>query len=175
MAVEQQPTDVPPEYQRRPVAGKSTLDRTRPRLRKTNHIPFPTPCQARCLPSTSNEEPDELPDTDVPEEIRILSNTPTDIDPEEDRQSPQELLGIEHRGEEDPFNADGPDFEWPELAPVDCEILGFTRAHAWDAQRRDVEERTTDHLPGSRELMDIYLALNRGEPLDSPGAVTLEE
>ncbi len=175
MALEQQPIDVPPGYQHRPVPGESTMDRACPHLRRTNRIPFPTARRAISLPSTSNKEPDRLPDTDIPEEIRIHPDIPTNIDPERDQHSPRELLGLEHREEEDPFNADGPNFEWPELAPVDREILGFARAYAWDIQQRDIEERTTDHLPSPREPMDLYLAINRGEPLDAPGAAPFEE
>ncbi len=156
MALEQQPIDAPPQYARRPEAGESTLARTGPRLRRTHRIPFPTPHRAIGLPSTSNDDPattsdtDTLIDRDIPEAIRILPtpDVPRDIDPDEDQHTSRELLRLEHRGEEDPFNVDGPDFKWPELAPVDREILGQARVTAWEFRRRDVEDRTTDHQPG---------------------------
>ncbi len=66
-----------------------------------------------------------LVDDDIPEAIRIqpAPNVPRDIDPNEDQHTPREHLRLEHRGEEDPFNVDGPDIEWPALAPVGHEIM----------------------------------------------------
>ncbi len=173
LAPEQQPINVPPTYQRRPQAGESTLARTSQRLRRQNTVPFPTPRRTIGLPSTSNDDPaqtsdtDTLVDRDIPEQIRIHADVPEDvtaansrIDPNEDQRTSRELLLLETRGEEDPFNVDGPDFEWPELAPADREIMGATRATAWEFRRRDVEDRTTDSLPGPREPMALYLALN---------------
>ncbi len=145
-------------------------------------VPFPTPCRALRLPSTSNDDPTQTSDTDtlvnrdVPEQILIRPNVPDDIDPK-DQRTPRELLLLETRGEEDPFNVDGPDFEWPELASVDREIMGIARAMAWEFRRRDVEDRATNDLPGPREPMALYLALHRGEPLDAdkpPGSVCSE-
>ncbi len=183
MALEQQPIDAPPQYVHRPKTGESTLAWTGPHLRRTHWIPFPTPCQAIGLPSTSNNDPTETSDTDtlverdIPEAIRIHAppDVPRDIDPDEDLRTPRELLGLEHRGEEDPFNVDGPDFEWPELAPIDREIMGQAQVTAWEFRRRDVKDRTTNHLPGPREPMSLYLALDRGEPLDTPNALPLSE
>ncbi len=156
VALEQQPIDAPPQYIRRPKAGESTLARAGPRLRRMHRIPFPIPRRAISLPSTSNNDPTTTSDTDtlinedVPKAIRIQPpiHIPRDIDPDEDQRTPRELLRLEHRGEEVPFNVDGPDFEWPELAPVDREIMGQARATAWEFRRRDVEDRTTNHLPG---------------------------
>ncbi len=53
--------------------------------------------------------------------------------------------------------------------------MGAARATAWEFRRRDIEDRTTDGLPGPREPMALFLALNRGEPLDSPNAAPLSE
>ncbi len=156
LAPEQQPVNVPPTYQRHPAIGESTVEGPRRRLRRQNPVPFPTPRRAIGLPSTSNDDPAQLSDTDmlidrdIPEQIRIRPDVPEDIlttdtrpDPDDDDQrTPRELL-LETRGEEDPFNVNGPDFEWPELSPVDREIMGITRATAWEFRQRDVEDRTT--------------------------------
>ncbi len=140
LAPEQQPVDVPPKYQHRPAVGESTLASTRRRPGRQNTVPFPTPRQAIGLPSTSNDDPaqtsdtDTLVDRDVPEQIRIRPDVPDDIptnesDPEDQRTS-RELLHPETRREEDPFNVNGPDFEWPELSEVDREIMGAARVTA---------------------------------------------
>ncbi len=156
------------------------MARTRQRFGRTNPVPFPTPHQAIGLSSTSNDDPGQSSDTDtlvnndIPEQIRIRPDIPDDIDPE-DQRTPRDLLLLETRGEEDPFNVDSPDFEWPELTLVDQEIMGAARATAWEFRRRDVEDRTTNHLPLPRESMDLYLATERGEPLDSPNTTPLHE
>ncbi len=46
---------------------------------------------------------------------------------------------------------------------------------AWEFRRRDVEDRAVDGIPGPREPMALYLALNWGEPLGSPNAAPLSE
>ncbi len=104
VALEQQPVDAPPQYARCPEAGESSLVRTRPRLRRTNRIPFPTLHRAIGLPSTSNDDPTTTSDTntlvneDIPEAIRVQPppDVPRDIDPDEDQRNPRELLGLEH-------------------------------------------------------------------------------
>ncbi len=185
LALEQQPVDVPPEYQLRPTLGESTLARTRRRFARQNPVPFPTPRRAISLPSTSNDDPaqesytDTLVDRDVPEQIRIRPDVPEDIPTNEsdaeDQRTSREILGLELRGEEDPFNVDGPDFEWPELDDVDREIMGAARVTAWEFRRRDVETRGADGIPGPREPVALYLALHRGEPLDSPNTAPIAE
>ncbi len=179
VAPEQQPDNAPPMYQRRPAIGESTLAGTRQRLRRQNHVPFPTSRRAVNLPSTSNDDPAQTSDTDtlvdcpdVPEDVQATDTSGTDP---EDQRTPRELLLLETRGEEDPFNIDRPDFEWPELSQVDREIMGIARATAWEFRRRDVKDMVTDSLPGPREPMALYLALNRGEPLDAPNAAPLSE
>ncbi len=141
MAHEQQPVDVPPVYPgAAPWLGRVPMARTRQHFGRTNPVPFPTPRQAIGLSSTSNDDPGQSSDTDtlinndVPEQIRIRPDIPNDIDPE-DQRTPRELLLLETRGEEDPFNVDGPDFEWPELTLVDQEIMGAARATAWEFRR----------------------------------------
>ncbi len=189
VALEQQPVDVPPTYQRHPAIGESTLARTSRRLRRQNPIPFPTPHRAIGLSSTSNDDPaqtsdtDTLVDRDIPEQIPIRPDVPEDIptsladndDPNEDQRTSRELLLLETRGEEDVFNIDGPDFEWPKLSPVDREIMGVARTVAWEWRRHDIENRSTNGLPGPREPIALFLALNRGEPLGSPDAAPLSE
>ncbi len=49
------------------------------------------------------------------------------------------------------------------------------RVTAWEFRRQDVEDRAVDGIPGPREPMALYLALNRGEPLGSPDAAPLSE
>ncbi len=185
MALEQQPVDGPPSYQRRPVPGESTVVSARQRHRGQDRVPFPTPRRAIGLPSTSNDNPaqtsdtDTLVDRDIPEQIRIRPDVPDDIPADEpgteDQRSSRDLLTLDVRGEEDPFNVDGPDFEWPELDEVDRELMGAARVSAWEFRRRDVEDRAVDGIPGPREPMALYLALNRGEPLDAPDALPLHE
>ncbi len=183
LALEQQPVDVPPQYQQHPATGESTLACTRRRFGRTNVVPFPTPRRAIGLPSTSNDDPattsdtDTLVDRDIPEQIHIRPDIPEDIpaNESEDQRTSRELLHLETRGEEDPFNVDGPDFEWPELDEVDRDIMGAARATAWEFRRRDVEDRAVDGIPGPREPMALYLALHRGEPLDSPDTAPLSE
>ncbi len=144
LAPEQQPVDVLPTYQRCPVIGESTMASTSRRLRRQNTVPFPTPHRAIGLPSTSNNDPAQTSDTDtlvnrdVPEQIRIRPDVPNDIptpdanDDDPDQPTNRDLLHLEGRGEEDPFNVDGPDFEWPELNTIDREIMGAARASAWE-------------------------------------------
>ncbi|SJL16556.1 uncharacterized protein ARMOST_20082 [Armillaria ostoyae] len=43
------------------------------------------------------------------------------------------------RRPDDPLNPDGLDYEWPELEPVDREILSPERSLAWEIRRDDVE------------------------------------
>ncbi len=125
---------------------------------------------------TTTSDTDTLVHSDIPKAIRIqpVPNVPRDIDPDEDQHTPRELLRLEHRGEEDPFNVDGPDFEWPKLAPIDREIMGAARATAREFRRHDIEDHATVPL-GPQRTMDLYLALNRGEPLNDPGALPLNE
>ncbi len=142
--------------------------------------PFPTPRRAVNLPSTSNNDPssdtDTLINNDVPEQIRIRLDVSDNVDPE-DQRTPRELLLLETRGEEDPFNVNGPDFEWPELTPVDREIIGATRVTAWEFWQWDIEDWTTNHHPpGPWESMDLStLAVEWGERLNAPNATPLVE
>ncbi len=98
VAPEQQPVDVPPQYQCHPPPGESTLARTSRRIRGQDRVAFPTPRRAIGLPSTSNDDPaqtsdtDTLVDRDVPEQIRIRPDVPEDVpgnesDPEDHRAS----------------------------------------------------------------------------------------
>ncbi len=146
LAPEQQPINVPPTYRRRPTTGESTVASTSRRIRRQNVVPFPTPHRAIGLPSTSNDDPaqtsdtDTLVDWDIPEQIRICPDVPEDIptritsnnDDEEDQRTSRDLLLLDTQGEEDVFNVDGPDFEWPELSTVDREIMGVARSTAWE-------------------------------------------
>ncbi len=143
LALEQQPANGPPEYSCRPAAGESTVARARQRIRGQDRVPFPTPCRAIGLPSTSNDDPaqtsdtDTLVDRDIPEQIQIRPDVPEDVttnEPEDGRTS-RELLTLDIRGEEDPFNVDSPDFEWPELDEVDRDVLGAARVTAWEFRR----------------------------------------
>ncbi len=52
--------------------------------------------------------------------------------------------------------------------------MGAARATIWEFRRRDIEDRATVPL-GPRRTMDLYLTYNRGEPLDSPDALPLNE
>ncbi len=159
--------------------------RARRRIRGQDRVPFPTPRRTLGLLSTSNDDPaqtsdtDTLVDRDIPEQIRIRPDVPDDVtadepDPNDGRTS-REILQLEDRRDEDPFNVEGPDYEWPELEQVDRDIMGAARATAWEFRRRDVEDRAVDGIPGPRESMALYLALHRGEPLDAPDAAPISE
>ncbi len=171
------------------MIGESTVASTSRHIRRQNPVPFPTPRRAIGLPSTSNDDPtqtsdtDTLVDRDIPKQIRICSDVPEDIpttvtndnNNDQDQRTPRELLLLETQGEEDPFNVDGPDFEWPELAPVDREIMGPARVTAWEFRQRDVKDRTVNGIPGPREPMALFLALHWGEPFGTPDSASLSE
>ncbi len=53
--------------------------------------------------------------------------------------------------------------------------MGKAGVAAWEMQRLNVKNRTTNHLPGPRESMDLYLAVERGEPLNAPDTTPLIE
>ncbi len=64
----------------------------------------------------------------------------------------------------DPFNWEGPDYEWNALEHIDRDILGPERVEAWELRRADVEARTSWQHRGTREDMEYYLTTNRGAP-----------
>ncbi|SJL08164.1 uncharacterized protein ARMOST_11527 [Armillaria ostoyae] len=72
------------------------------------------------------------------------------------------------RRPDDPLNADGLDYEWPELAEVDRQILGPERSIAWDIQRNDVEVRY-NLAAHNRITMDEHLAITYGDELPRLG------
>ncbi len=74
------------------------------------------------------------------------------------------LPRLDHSGSTDPFNWEGPDYEWNSLEEIDERILGPERVEAWELRRADVEARTGRHHPHTREDMAYYLATHRGVP-----------
>lgn len=160
VAEEQQPVDAPPAYARRPEARETVLAGAPRRLCRTVQVPFPQTSIDAPLASSSNSEPDLLPH-DIPDEIRNTPDVPEDIRIHDDTEgeTSRQRLQLEHRGAEDPFNADSPDFEWPELANVNIHILGRARATAWELRRADIVARATKHEPAPHEPMALYLAL----------------
>ncbi len=71
---------------------------------------------------------------------------------------------LDHSSTTNPFNTEGPDYEWNTLEQIDQEILGPEQVEAWELRRADVEARTDWQHRGSREDMEYFLATNRGAP-----------
>ncbi len=71
---------------------------------------------------------------------------------------------LNHSTATDPFNAEGPDYEWNTLVQINREILGPERVEAWELRQTDVKARTDWQHRGTREDMDYFLATSRGAP-----------
>ncbi|SJL10769.1 uncharacterized protein ARMOST_14163 [Armillaria ostoyae] len=64
---------------------------------------------------------------------------------------------------DNPFNAMGPNYGWPELATIDRELLSPHHSRAWELRRSDIEARSPFHCPNDRVPMGFYLATTRGD------------
>ncbi len=71
---------------------------------------------------------------------------------------------LEHSTPTDPFNWEGPDYEWNALEQIDQDILSPERVEAWELRRADIEARTDWQHRGTRKDMEYFLATNRGAP-----------
>ncbi|SJL14674.1 uncharacterized protein ARMOST_18139 [Armillaria ostoyae] len=105
--------------------------------------------------------------------ITITTDDENDLDalelpaPDDDRDESLLHLPPPHCPD-DPLNADGLDYEWPELEDVDRDILGPERSLAWDIRRDDVEVRY--HLSAQgRTPMGFWLATSHGDELPRVG------
>ncbi|SJL16887.1 uncharacterized protein ARMOST_20417 [Armillaria ostoyae] len=76
---------------------------------------------------------------------------------------------VAEREEDDPLNAHGLDYEWPELDAIDRAYLGPYRSQAWELRRIDVEQRSRFEGPENRRRMRRYLAVARGPPIPRLG------
>ncbi|SJK98253.1 uncharacterized protein ARMOST_01514 [Armillaria ostoyae] len=76
---------------------------------------------------------------------------------------------VAERDNDDPLNAHGLDFEWPELEAIDRAFLGPYRSQAWELRHIDVEQRSRFEGPENRIRMGRYLAISRGPPIPRLG------
>ncbi|KAK0439006.1 hypothetical protein EV421DRAFT_1906342 [Armillaria borealis] len=97
------------------------------------------------------EQGQQLPDPDSPRMI-IITDTP-----------PEPTISLP-RLDDDPLNANGGDYVWPELANIDRRILGSQRTLAWALRQCDVDSRAGPLSGPDCPQMDNYLA----EPEYSP-------
>ncbi|SJL15201.1 uncharacterized protein ARMOST_18687 [Armillaria ostoyae] len=105
--------------------------------------------------------------------ITITTDDENDLDalelPAPDDDGDDSLLHLPPpRRPDDPLNADGLDYEWPELEDVDRDILGPQRSLAWEIRRNDVEVRY-NLAAHNRTPMDFYLATTYGDELPRLG------
>lgn len=135
--------------------------------RARNTIPFPTAPRYRLAhpprpwpaeDSDTSSDGDEAPIASV---SNLGHQFDSDPDPFADPH-PQ-------RSNSDPFNAHGDDYEWPELADIDREILGPFAVTAWEWRRLDIEIRLDWRQRGDQVHMDFYLAMERGDELRGGG------
>ncbi len=130
---------------------------------RRNSIPFPTERRRYIPPVPYGQWPDDPDSSD--------SSTESDRGQRRQRGShpagtriEESLPRLDHRDPTDPFNWEGPDWEWNSLEQIDREILRPETVEAWELQRADVEARTSWQHAGTREDMEYFLATNRGAP-----------
>ncbi|SJL18608.1 uncharacterized protein ARMOST_22205 [Armillaria ostoyae] len=105
--------------------------------------------------------------------ITITTDDEDDLDalelPAPDDDGDESLLHLPPpRRPDDPLNADGLDYEWPELEDIDRDILGPERSLAWEIRRNDVEVRYNLATRG-RPSMGFWLAISNGDDLPRLG------
>ncbi len=130
---------------------------------RRNSIPFPTEGRHYIPPVPYGQWPDESDSSDSSTESdrgrrQQRSDHPADTRVEES------LPRLDHSQHTDPFNWQGPDWEWNNLEQIDWDILGPERVKAWELRRADIEARTSWFHAGGREDMEYFLATNRGSP-----------
>ncbi|KAK0479154.1 hypothetical protein IW261DRAFT_1564508 [Armillaria novae-zelandiae] len=86
-------------------------------------------------PNSDSSGPDVF-DTDYPGTIRVQTPEPTRLVPVQEPK-PEWLQLIDH----ELFDCWSPDRLWPELAPVDRDLLGPIRVEAWTLRREDIKSR----------------------------------
>lgn len=124
---------------------------------------------------------DRLPDSRLPEQIPLPdSPEPTENDlpppvnlPEGATQRGAPRVPFDprfplrtHTTGDNPFNPRGEDYNWPSLSAADRALFGEARTLAWELHWEDVERRAI--RPISWISMDLWLAVNRGDPIE-PG------
>ncbi|SJK97314.1 uncharacterized protein ARMOST_00566 [Armillaria ostoyae] len=70
---------------------------------------------------------------------------------------------VPEREDDDPLNAHGGDYEWPELGAIDRVILGPYRSQAWELRWLDIEQQSPFLTPDERVPMGYYLAITKIE------------
>ncbi|PBK83032.1 hypothetical protein ARMGADRAFT_1089771 [Armillaria gallica] len=154
-----------PSYE---VRDPRELPRARPRRPppgERNSIPFPT------TTGTNNRPFIFSFGAGLPEDTDADSDTPQPGPSQRRRQIPDPAPEPDpfadpcpDRTDDDPFNARGSDYEWPELQPVDRLIFGPHRSAAWDLRSQDLRQRLG--WPASEEprvRMDFFLAVESGD------------
>ncbi len=70
----------------------------------------------------------------------------------------------------DPLYPHGFDYEWPELAPIDREILSPKCTAAYELRWQDLERQFEYRNWRVQEPMDFYLTIAWGDPIIEPGS-----
>ncbi len=130
---------------------------------RRNYIPFPTVRRNRIPPVPFGQWPDESDSSDSSDESDRGGQRPQGTNAAGTPLA-ESVPRLDHSGTTDPFNAEGPDYEWNALEQIDRDILGPEQVKAWELRRADVEARTNWQHRGTREDMEYYLATNRGAP-----------
>ncbi len=87
------------------------------------------------------------------------------------------FLCLDHSTPTDPFNTEGPDYEWNTLVQIDRDILRSEQVEAWELRRADIETRTDwQHRgeQGGHGLLPHHqqrssLPLRRSQPMETYG------
>ncbi len=130
---------------------------------RQNSVPFPAERRRYILPVPFGQWPDESDTSDSSDESDRGRQRQRGSDPPGTRVE-QSLPHLDHSQARDPFNWEGPDYEWNELEQIDRDILGPEAVEAWELRRADIEARTSWHHAGTREHMEYYLTTNWGSP-----------
>ncbi len=130
---------------------------------RRNSIPFPAEGRCYVPPVPFGQWPDESDTSDSSTESDRGRRRQRGTHPAGTRIE-QSLPRLDHSGLTDPFNWEGPNYEWNELEEIDREILGPERVEAWELRWADVEARTSRQHAGTREDMAYFLATHRGAP-----------
>ncbi len=130
---------------------------------RRNSIPFPTERRRYVPPVPFGRWPDDPDSSDSSTESDRGRRRQRGTHPAGARIE-ESLQRLDHSGETDPFNWEGPDWEWNSLEQIDRVILGPETIEAWELRRADVEARTSWQHSGTREDMEYFLATNRRSP-----------
>ncbi len=128
-----------------------------------NYIPFPTTRRNRIQAVPFGQWPDESDTSDSSDEPDQVGQWQWGTGTA--RATPAESVPrLDHSSSTDPFNVEGPDYEWNTLEQIDRDILSPEQVEAWELHRTDVEARTDWQHWGTCEDIEYFLATNRGAP-----------